>query len=203
MPYSPTHKQQSHDRLVQAAAELFALHGFDAISIDQITAAAGMTRGAFYAHFRSKQALYAEAIMAATRHSAASRLLENQAAAPEQTARKVIESYLSAEHLALQFFPCPMAFLSTDIASRDQVIRDAYTQVFQGLRHIIEEGLAPGTAKNTEESDERRQRAHAITALMVGGMAISRALTDDTSKSDLIQACLDAALRLQEGNAST
>ncbi|MDH2431775.1 helix-turn-helix domain containing protein [Pokkaliibacter sp. MBI-7] len=199
MPYAPEHKQQSRERIVRAAAELFSTKGFDAVSIDQVMEAAGLTRGAFYAHFRSKQELYRESIIAASRHSGVANVLKNLSD-PAQTARQVINSYLSNEHLALQFFPCPMAFLSTDIANRDKGVRDAYTRVFHGLNNVIEAGLEPVEERLSGNSQHRQQRALAITALMVGGMAIARALTDEDSKAALLTACMDTALGLQEGD---
>ena len=198
MPYAPAHKQQSRERIVRAAAELFATKGFDAVSIDQVMEAAGLTRGAFYAHFHSKQDLYRESIIAANRHSAVNKVLENLRD-PAQTTRQVIRSYLSDEHLALQFFPCPMAFLSTDIANRDKGVRDAYTRVFHGLNNVIEAGLEPVEERLSGDVNSRQQRSLAITALMVGGMAIARALTDEDSKNALLRACMETAMQLQEG----
>ena len=62
MPYSPEHAVQTRGRIVESARRLFNRHGFEQVTIDQIMAAAGLTRGAFYHHFQSKNELYAAAV---------------------------------------------------------------------------------------------------------------------------------------------
>lgn len=48
-------RAQTRDRLLTAAARLFAAHGYDGVSIDAIAAEAGFTKGAFYSNFDSKE----------------------------------------------------------------------------------------------------------------------------------------------------
>lgn len=50
-------KAQTRALLLSAAADLFAEHGIDAVSVDAVAEAAGRTSGAVYAHFGSKQGL--------------------------------------------------------------------------------------------------------------------------------------------------
>ncbi len=58
MPYSPSHKPKTRIRIVNAASALFKKHGFENVTIDQVMAAAGLTRGGFYAHFKNKEDLF-------------------------------------------------------------------------------------------------------------------------------------------------
>ena len=53
-------KAETRQALLDAAAEVFAEHGFHGASIDTVAEAAGYTKGAVYAHFRSKEDLYLE-----------------------------------------------------------------------------------------------------------------------------------------------
>ena len=62
MPYRPDHKARTRARIVEAARRLFNRHGFEQVTIDQIMAAAGLTRGGFYHHFDSKDQLYAASV---------------------------------------------------------------------------------------------------------------------------------------------
>ena len=62
MPYSPEHTKKSKAKIVEAARILFNVHGFEKVTIDMIMNKAGMTRGGFYNHFESKEALYSEAV---------------------------------------------------------------------------------------------------------------------------------------------
>jgi len=52
-------------RLVEAAAALFAAHGYGAISIDRIASAIGATKGLFYHHYSAKADLLADIVLSA------------------------------------------------------------------------------------------------------------------------------------------
>jgi|SRR5690348_4583743 TetR/AcrR family transcriptional regulator, transcriptional repressor for nem operon len=62
MPYTPEHKARTRERIVESAQRLFNRHGFNGVSIDEIMADAGLTRGGFYNHFGTKDELYAEVV---------------------------------------------------------------------------------------------------------------------------------------------
>ena len=70
MPLSAEHKKQSRQKILESAFFLFTEQGFENVSIDVIMKKAGMTRGAFYAHFASKSDLYKESISYSTLSSA-------------------------------------------------------------------------------------------------------------------------------------
>ena len=174
MAWSPTHKEQTREKILQSAARLFTQQGFDNVGIDDVMAHAGLTRGAFYAHFHSKSELYAEAIVTAAL-TAQSTLL---AALPERATRsQVVNAYLSDTHRRGDSASCPLAFLTTDISQRDPVIRAAYTKVFRGFLNQL------------EPNSEAREKALRTAVLMIGGMAIARALDDDGLVSELFSAC--------------
>src|SRR5262245_56311806 len=63
MPYSPEHKQNTRQRILMSARRLFNRKGFADVTIDEIMADAGLTRGGFYRHFPSKESLYSEALL--------------------------------------------------------------------------------------------------------------------------------------------
>jgi AcrR family transcriptional regulator len=65
MRYPPDQRQKTRERILSAAADLLRGRGIAATGVDQIMAAAGLTAGGFYSHFRSKDALVADAIDAA------------------------------------------------------------------------------------------------------------------------------------------
>src|SRR5262249_57333866 len=62
MPYRPEHGAKTRARILHGARTLFNRRGFDGVSIDELMASAGLTRGAFYSYFQSKSQLYAEAV---------------------------------------------------------------------------------------------------------------------------------------------
>src|SRR5690242_16470181 len=102
MPYSAAHKSQTRERIVESARRLFNRHGFNEVSIDQIMAEAGLTRGGFYNHFHTKEELYCEALSAFARANPTDRWPEVQvdmSGAGPRRARGIIAAYLSRQHL--------------------------------------------------------------------------------------------------------
>ncbi|MBR9885662.1 MAG: TetR/AcrR family transcriptional regulator [Oceanospirillales bacterium] len=180
MSWNPEHKARSRQRILTTAARLFARQGFDQVSIDQVMSEAGMTRGAFYAHFSSKSELYGEAILA-TAHAARDKHVQGPSATQQQLER-IIGVYLSEEHLSGETLHCPLAFLVSDIAQRDDQVRDIWTRVFRGLVDIV--------GGNGEDYSHALERV----VLMVGGVAIARALNDDDLSKQLLDTCRAAVL---------
>src|SRR5262245_53555138 len=52
-------RQMRHERILDSAAQLFAAHGFAKTSVDEIAAAAGVSKGLVYDHYDSKEELLA------------------------------------------------------------------------------------------------------------------------------------------------
>ena len=185
MPYSREHKVRTRERVLAGALRLFSERGFAQVTIDEVMAHAGLTRGAFYAHFTSKEHLYAEAIDHGIRTSAIAAL----AGGPKglKTLQNIVNSYLSRGHVDGKMAPCPLAFFSTDVGVREHRVRSTYTTAFLSLIGAI--GSHASGAK-TEE------RTLAIAVLMVGGVAVSTAVTDSTLKDNILSGCRRAIMDL-------
>jgi len=193
MPYSPEHKQQSRNRILASAFELFAHQGFNKVTIDAVTQHAGLTRGAFYSHFSSKQVLYREAMQYAALNSKLMKIA-NQEGASIDTLITLIEGYLSRAHLYDEQ-PCPMAFLVTDMANQELDVRATYTRIFNGLTQRISK-LMTGDLNTAQPNPQ----AQALAALVIGGIAVSRALNDDDLMNQVMSAC--RALAINTAKAS-
>src|SRR5262244_3831733 len=107
MAPNPSQKARTRAEILQHAARLFRLRGYDGTNIDDIMLAAGLTRGAFYAHFASKGDLFAEIVGASS--SLLTRLRAGEAAA-------VLKSYLDKAELAATAQSCTLAALAGDVA---------------------------------------------------------------------------------------
>jgi AcrR family transcriptional regulator len=92
MPYAQEHKERTRARIVECARRMFNRHGFEAVSIDQIMASAGLTRGGFYHHFANKEELYSEAIASYARCNPGGL---NFAASARQIVLQMVNAYLS------------------------------------------------------------------------------------------------------------
>src|SRR5258708_20431950 len=55
-------KEETHDRIVDAAARAIQRHGYAGVGVADVMKEAGLTHGGFYAHFDSREALLVEAL---------------------------------------------------------------------------------------------------------------------------------------------
>jgi len=180
MPYTKEHKQRTRQRILKSAFELFSRKGFDNVSIDELMKHAGLTRGGFYAHFKNKAEVYAEAIASAVDNSRLARMKPDDMD-DQVWIKGLLDSYLSQEHIHAESQICPLAFFATDVAIRDSAVRKAYAKVYANLNKQVAGKLAG--EKNAEEA------AFAVTAMMIGGLAISRVLCDGDIVDKLLGAC--------------
>jgi AcrR family transcriptional regulator len=168
MPLSAAHKARTRRAIVEAAARLFRQKGYDATGIDDVMAAAGLTRGGFYGHFPSKEALFAEVVRDA--HGFIRLLRARQAADRRGLAReglKVIADYMDPDHLAEVGPGCTLAALPADAARAGLAAQLAYASAFYVL--IGEFGRALPRARPLD------RRATAAVTLCVGAVALAQA----------------------------
>ena len=192
MPYSSEHKARTHAHIVETARQLFNRHGFEGVSIDEIMKQAGLTRGGFYNHFPSKEALYAEAVNsflmgrgAQWRDEAG---VDPSNLTPVMTIQ-MVQSYLSAEHLEDVEAQCPMIAMPSDVARSSLEVKAAYQKLLLGMVSLFERTLP-------KEGKDVRAEALSLAALCIGGMVIARALPDDELATDVRRSALSTALSL-------
>jgi TetR/AcrR family transcriptional repressor of nem operon len=187
MGYSSEHKARTRERVVEAAARLFRRYGYNGVGIDDIMAAAGMTRGGFYAHFRSKQELFAAALGEESELARRLRRGEGDAERPSGSARALIEFYFGAADRALVTSLCPLVSLSVDVARGDAQASAAYTETLRDLVGEIARRI-PAPA------EDARQRALAAVALCVGAAVLGHAVSDERLAAELSSTCRERAL---------
>lgn len=191
MPYSPEHKVQTRARVVESARRLFNRHGFEQVTIDQVMASAGLTRGAFYHHFDSKDELYAAAVASFTTCNPFAVKTAQSAPAiddPTQMARMLIDLYLSDEVLENIDMHCPLYALPSDVARAGLEPQQAYTDLIRGMRHIYRVAL-----NDVRDAD---RRADAMVSLCVGGMVLARTTNDPQLRKSLRASARHQALAL-------
>src|SRR5713101_1183372 len=97
MRYTPEQQQENRQAILTAARKLFKEKGFGGVGIDAIAAAAGLTSGALYSHFSSKQALF-EAILEAELLDISRRWLDKRVEGKPDWLEQWIAGYLSMGH---------------------------------------------------------------------------------------------------------
>ena len=169
MPYTPKHKEQTRQRILQAAAKLFCSNGFDRVTLTQIMKKANMTHGAFYAHFSGKSSLYEAAMQFATSHAFWARD-DKKTEDKENHLRALVTRYLSwgksdKEH------PSPLEFLVTDAAHKEEKVRHAYQACFDNL---VERLTGILQKRGVQEA---KSLAEETVVSLVGTVTIARAFT--------------------------
>lgn len=154
--------------LVQAAASLFREHGIDGVGVAEISKKAGLTHGALYAQFPSKEALAAEAFASALKPGLDK--LTDPAGRPASL-NDFLDYYLSLGHRDNLAAGCPMSASASEIARQDKIVCERFTEGLEQLVALIEPSLGASAI-----GADGRQRALAMMAAMIGGVAASRAV---------------------------
>ena len=185
MPHPPNQKSESRARILESARRLFNRKGFAGVSIDEIMAEAGLTRGGFYKHFKTKAELYAAAIALFScdgsdlwQREAWQQAHVDPSAHGRQLARMIVTAYLSKEHFDERDASCPMIGLPSDAARAGKAVKAAYREVLERMARAFEANL-PG------ERRPARQQALTLVAMCVGAMVLARAIDDSALAEDL------------------
>jgi TetR/AcrR family transcriptional repressor of nem operon len=168
--------------LVRAAGRLFRERGIDGVGVAEISKKAGLTHGALYAQFPSKEALAAEAFAYGLKPGL--EMTADRDGRPAALA-DFLDHYLSLEHRDNLAAGCPMAASASEVARQDKVICERFAEGFEHFVAVVERGLGASPVKA-----ENRQRALAMMAAMIGGVAASRAVakTDPKLASQILRA---------------
>lgn len=178
-------KDATHERIVGVAARAIRRSGYDGTGVADIMKEAGLTHGAFYSHFTSREAMLAEAAGKACAESAAA-AAEVVASVPSGTALvSMLSAYLSKEHLERVDVGCPLAALGSETSRQVPEVRRVTT------RHIKE--MIDLIARQSPDWGQpaAHERALVTIATMVGALMLSRAV-DEPGLSDALR---DATLK--------
>ena len=172
MRYGAEHKEQSKARILEAARSMFRKRGFDGASIDQVMSAAGLTRGAFYAHFNSKDDLVAQVLAI---EAGLVRRLEQATETDDNrgAASAALMDYLDPTQRESVATGCPLVAHPVDAIRGDAIRKEGYTDRLRSLVAALEEAV-PG------------DDAVLVSVLAVGAGILSSA-SADPALADRIQ----------------
>ena len=187
MRYSKDHKQATRQRILEAAGRRFKQDGIDGAGVATVMSDAGLTNGAFYAHFSSKEDLVANVLAEQLR---AQRQSIEAEPADRAGLEAFVRSYLSPEHRDQFADGCPSAALLDEIARRPADTRDVFTEEVMGVVDEIAARINP--------TDVEAGRVDALTVfgLMVGTLQLARTLTDRDLSDRVLARGVKTALKL-------
>jgi len=169
MRYPAQETAAKHERIVKEASRLFRERGFENVTVGAVMKAAGLTHGAFYAHFGSKQELQEAAVSYGQRLSA-NRVRSH--GATNKGRRAFADRYLSSRHRDNPGDGCTMAALAPEVARSTPELKTAFEK---GLEEIL-------SAKGGE-----RKEAIFETAALLGGIVLARAVRDPALVGEIIK----------------
>ncbi len=191
MPYPAAHKEQTRARIVESARALFNRKGFVEVSIDEIMAHAGLTRGGFYSHFETKEDLFVEAIAVYGRRNPTDRWEDVEldlSCTGSKLASEMINAYLSRAHLNDISGHCPLIALPSDVARASPRVKEAYRGLLEGMAGMF------ATALPDHDAETAGARGLALAALCVGGMVLARTFEDAAFSNQIREAVRALAL---------
>lgn len=180
--YGKEHKQETRRRIIETAARRIKRDGISGSGVATLMADAGLTNGAFYAHFASKEDLVATAV--------ADQLSAQRERYRALTLEQIVREYLSVEHRDNPGEGCPSAALLGEIGRCADATRHAYTD---GVLAVIDD-IAARLAQDDPES--ARVQTLGVFAMMAGTLQLSRALDDRQLAEAVLKQGIDNALAL-------
>jgi len=168
MRYPAEETAAKHQRIVKEASRLFRERGFENVSVAEVMKAAGLTHGAFYAHFGSKEELQAAAVAYGQKVS----LQRVQRSDGKKTKESYADRYLSRRHRDNPGDGCTMAALAQELARSKPELKAAFEQ---GFEEILS---ATGGDRN---------EAIFQAAAMMGGIVLARAVQDPRLSDEILR----------------
>ena len=177
-------KEASHERIVQAAARAIRRSGYAGTGVADIMKEAGLTHGAFYAHFDSREAMLAEAADRAGAEANAFAARVIAAAPPAQSLQALMQTYLSKEHLAAIETGCPVSALGSEMPRQSPEVRRAATLRIKEMIDLV--------ARQSPDWGQpgAHERALVTVATMVGTLMLARAVDDPVLSDALCSAAV-------------
>ncbi len=180
MRYPAEQKSETHEKLLDAAAQSFRERGFEGQGVARLMKDVGLTHGGFYRHFESKEDLYVDAI-ARGFQAAADGMVQAAAKAPQgEQLRAIIERYLSLEHLEDTGGGCVLSTLAAEIARQRPAVRARINVAMKSYR----ERLLPFFPGNDDA--EKRRQFFVLFPAMAGVLMTARAMTDPAERKEVL-----------------
>ncbi|MDZ7910506.1 MAG: TetR/AcrR family transcriptional regulator [Rhodococcus sp. (in: high G+C Gram-positive bacteria)] len=177
--YDRSQKEQTRTRIVERAGRRLKSDGIDGSGVSALMKDAGLTNGAFYAHFGSKDELVAAAVSDQLRfqHDTIEALPDDRASLDA-----FIADYLSPHHRDHPEDGCPSAALLSDVGRSKAVVRQAYTSSVIDIIDIL------ATRIHVADPSEARTRAIGLITVLVATLQLARAVSDPAASDGILAA---------------
>ena len=180
---------KTRKRIVAAASAEFREHGIVATGLADLMKAAGLTRGGFYKHFRSKADLLREVTTASIELSAATMKAKADKGPGQKGLNAAVASYLSLDHRDRPRDGCPLAAMGVELARADAKTRAAATEGFLNYVEVL------ASYGDSLPPDQAKKRAIAAATTMIGALTMARVVKDAKLSESILKHAADSILR--------
>jgi TetR/AcrR family transcriptional repressor of nem operon len=153
--------------LIRAASKLFRERGIDGVGVAEISKEAGLTHGALYAHFRSKEELALEALSYGLDQANSRMYSATSDGMPDLS--RFLDRYLALDARDDYGNRCAMAASASEIGRQDKAISARFAEGYMVMVRAFERQIA-----QNEPGSDALGRAMVVVATMIGGLAVAR-----------------------------
>ena len=173
-------KSKTRRRIIKAATRRFRLEGLEGATISNVLGDAGLTHGTFYVHFRSKEALLAEAFVVAAAETSERWIKGLSKAASGERIETLVARNLGTAHLKNRETGCPFVAVGAEVWRGGHELREAYERGMLAVARKVAALLG-----NEDDID----LALAIHAICIGGLTMARSVPDEKVALRVMRAC--------------
>lgn len=195
MRVSRRQAEENRQTVIDVASRLFRQHGFDGIGLKDLMENAGLTQGAFYKQFTSKNDLAAQASRRAL-ENAFGRWSAAAAANPQDPLAAVVAFYLSHAHRSERMDGCPVVALGSDAARQGVEVKACFEA---GIREYLD---LVGRWLDGTDGEEAEGKAMALLSTMVGAVLLARAVNDEQLANRILKSAADSVMTAASAGAA-
>jgi TetR/AcrR family transcriptional repressor of nem operon len=187
MRYSENHKTETHAKLVKLAGRALREKGPEKLAVAELMQAAGLTHGGFYAHFKSKDALLAEALAGVFEESKRKFQHITDGLPPRHALASYIDFYVSPAHRDDAARGCPIVALNSDLPRQSRKFRATFDK---GMKLLV--AKLAGWLETAGVSGDSEALAVSVLSAMAGAVAVARAVSDKRLSDEILEAARDS-----------
>jgi len=179
--YKPGQKEQTRKRIVAAAQRSFKKNGFSGVGVDGLAKEAGVTSGAFYGHFNSKEAAFKEAITSGIDELSAA-IMQLQQEFGEGWWAEFAALYMGQKRTCDLTESCALQSLTPEIGRSNEAVRGLFEFELLKIVKLI------STEQALISSQTDTDKAWSSLAMLIGGVTLARAVKDEDLSNEIASA---------------
>jgi AcrR family transcriptional regulator len=189
MRHKGVNKEETRQKMREAVGRGFRGHGYAGIGVDGLAKTAGVTSGAFYAHFGSKGEAF-DVALADGLNEVIEAIPQYQADYGRDWVEAFADYYLGNAHVKNLACGCTMAALTTEVVRAGPIVHAAFEEKMESIAGLVADGLSG----NSDE--DRRARAWAVLGVLIGGVNVARAMKTPKIADEIAESIKAATVKV-------